>query len=289
MLVPSYRDLLVAAARQADPAVVSVELPEQWYKVKVHGVPTRRYLANGLGLAREEIELGTEYRLKRDPIWLRNPEEIREQKGSTIVITVGSLEEARKILINGIRFGGSRYRTEHYWDLGADTVCPRCCGIGHYSFRACGDRPPLCFICAGPHEGADHVCKVVNCTTKPGTAGQHMPAKCGNCGGPHPATTGTCPKIREARKRLSKKREPSVGPLGGQELIQAMIPSSPGFAVVVSSQEATQIPERETPQPQPEDTQPPQTPKTPVLQGDEDMGNAQTPRAGTGPSSTAEC
>ncbi|KAL2012984.1 hypothetical protein VTN00DRAFT_509 [Thermoascus crustaceus] len=44
MLLPDYKDLLVAAARQADPAVISVELPEQWYRVKVHGVPTKRYL-----------------------------------------------------------------------------------------------------------------------------------------------------------------------------------------------------------------------------------------------------
>lgn len=156
MLVPHYSDLLVTAACQADPAVVSVELPEQWYRVKVHRVPTGRYLILGLGLAREEIELGTEYRLKRDPVWLRNPQELKdsEKKGSTIVITVGSLEEARKILINGIRFGVSRYHTEHYWELGADTVCPRCCGIGHKSFRACGDRPPCCFICAGACDGS---------------------------------------------------------------------------------------------------------------------------------------
>lgn len=214
MLVPHYRDLLVTAACQAGPAVVSVELPEQWYRVKVHGVPTRRYLTLGLGLAREEIELGTEYRLKRDPIWLRKPQELKdsEKKGSTIVITVGSLEEAQKNLINGIRFGGSRYRTEHYWELGADTVCPRCCGIGHNSFRDCGDRPPCCFICAGAHEGAEHACKVVNCPARPGIACQHMPAKCGNCGGSHPAMAGTCPKIRDARKRLSKQREPNKEP-----------------------------------------------------------------------------
>lgn len=264
--------------------------------VKVHGVPTGRYLANGLGLAREEIELGSEYRLKRDPTWLRNPEEIREQKGSTIVITVGSLAEARKILINGIRFGGSRYRTEHYWGLGADTVCLRCRGIGHCSFRACGDRPPLCFICAGPHEGADHTCKVINCTIKPGTACEHMPAKCGNCGGPHPATTGTCPKIREARKRLSKQRGPGRGPLGRQESVEAIITSSTGLTVVATNQEATQAPEgdpetsrpREIPT-QIEDTRPPQTPRTPTVLGDVDMGNVQTPRAGTGPSSIAVC
>ena len=97
-------DSLVAAARQVDPAIISVELPEQWYRVKVHGVPIKRYLSCGLGLAREEIELGTDYQLKRDPTWLRSPRELRGQKGSTIVITVGSLEEARKLLINGLAY-----------------------------------------------------------------------------------------------------------------------------------------------------------------------------------------
>jgi hypothetical protein len=201
MLVPQYRDVLVAAARQADRAVVSVELPEQWYKVKVHGVPTRRYFHLGLALAREEIELGTGIKLMRDPTWLRNPQDI-EGNGSTIVITIGSHDELKRVLINGIRFGGTRYKTELFWELGADTVCPRCCGIGHKNFRACGDRPPCCYVCADAHEGSEHTCKVVSCTAKPGTACQHAPAKCANCGGPHPATAGTCPKIREARRRL---------------------------------------------------------------------------------------
>ena len=31
MLVPSYDDLLITAVRQAHAAVISVELPEQWY------------------------------------------------------------------------------------------------------------------------------------------------------------------------------------------------------------------------------------------------------------------
>ncbi|BCR87741.1 uncharacterized protein ACHE_40305A [Aspergillus chevalieri] len=132
MLLPDYKDLLVTAAWQADPAVISVELPEQWYRVKVHGVPIKRYLTCGLALAREEIELGTEYQLKRNPTWLRSSKELHtsNQKCSTIVITVGSLE-ARRLLINSIRFGGSRYKTEQYWETGVDTVCPRCCQLGH--------------------------------------------------------------------------------------------------------------------------------------------------------------
>lgn len=209
MLVPVHWDLVVAAARQADPAIISAELPEQWYRVKVHGVPTRRYLSCGLGLAREEIELGTRIRLKRDPTWLRRHRDVQDgtRKWSTIVVTVGSLEEARELLVHGIRFGGSRYKTEHYWEVGVDTVCPRCCRLGHRSFKACGSNPPSCFICAGPHEGHEHTCRVLDCSAKAGTACQHMPAKCGNCGGPHSATAGNCPARRAARKQQRDGRE----------------------------------------------------------------------------------
>ena len=86
--------------------MISVELLEQWYRVKVHGVPIRRYLICGLALARKEIELGTGYQLKRNPTWLWISKELHNsnQKSSTIVITVGSLEEVRRLLINGIRF-----------------------------------------------------------------------------------------------------------------------------------------------------------------------------------------
>ena len=246
MVIPYYRDALMAAICPADPAVVSVELPEQWYRVKVHGVPLRRYLTFGLGLAREEIELGTNYRLKRDPTWLRDPRELREggKKGSTIVVTVGSLEEARTMLINGLRFGGHRFQTEHFWQLGADCVCPRCCGIGHTSYRACGNRPPCCYICAGNHEGTEHACKVITCQAKAGTACIHLPAKCGNCGGDHLATARLCPMIRQARRRLSK-RTGEDSDIGHQhQQIQALIPSSPGFAVVVASQPAQQAPKQ---------------------------------------------
>jgi len=248
MVIPYYRDALLAAICQADPAVVSVELSEQWHRVKVHGVPLRRYLTLGLGLAREEIELSTNYRLKRDPKWLRDPKELREEdkKGSTIVVTVGSLEEARTMLINGLRFGGRRFSTEHFWQMGADSVCPRCCGIGHTSYRACGDRPPCCYICAGNHEGIEHACKVITCHAKTGIACIHLPAKCGNCGGDHPATARLCHQIRQARQRLSKRAETSPNPRDPQ--VQALVPSSPGFAVVVASQPAQQAPTRYNPE-----------------------------------------
>jgi hypothetical protein len=141
MVIPYYRDALIAVICQADPVVVSIKLSKQWHQVKVHGVPLRRYLTLGLGLAQEEIELSTNYRLKRDPTWLQDPKELREEdkKGSTIVVTVGSLGEAQTILINGLCFRGYRFSIEYFWQMGADSVYPRCCGIGHTSYRAYGD------------------------------------------------------------------------------------------------------------------------------------------------------
>lgn len=100
MILPSYKDLLVAAARQADPAVISVELSEQWYHIKVHRVPIRHYLTCRLTLAYEEVELSTEYQPKRNLTWLWSSKELQSgnQKGSSAIITLDSLEEARGFL-----------------------------------------------------------------------------------------------------------------------------------------------------------------------------------------------
>ncbi|EED14175.1 hypothetical protein TSTA_103940 [Talaromyces stipitatus ATCC 10500] len=90
-LVPVYNDTLLAAVRQTDPAVISVEISEQWHRVKVQAVPVDRYMYNdqGLALAQEEIELGTPYRLKREPTWLKRAKTIQasNQRFATIVIT----------------------------------------------------------------------------------------------------------------------------------------------------------------------------------------------------------
>jgi hypothetical protein len=94
MLIPTYNDMLLYAIRQVDMAVISVEVSEQWHRVKVQAVPTRRYMSTeqGLALARKEIELGTSYRLKRQPTWLKSSKALQasNQKFATMVITVGS-------------------------------------------------------------------------------------------------------------------------------------------------------------------------------------------------------
>ncbi|QGA12365.1 hypothetical protein EYB26_000009 [Talaromyces marneffei] len=93
VLVPAYNDMLLTAIRRADPAVISVEISEPWRRVKVHRVPIRRYInsSNGLELAREEMEIGTPFRLKRDPTWLKRPRALRARRQgfATVVVTIG--------------------------------------------------------------------------------------------------------------------------------------------------------------------------------------------------------
>ena len=87
-------------------------------------------------------------------------------------------------------------------------------------------------------EGAEHVCRIVDCPAKPGTACRHIPAKCGTCGGPHSATAGNCPAKRAARKELWKRTTESKNIFPPAESPQRMtspepaIPSSPWFTVV---------------------------------------------------------
>jgi hypothetical protein len=157
-------------------------------------------------------------------------------------------------------------------------VCPRCCGIGHRSFKACGDRPPKCLICAGPHEGLNHTCNVVNCVSKPGKACQHMPARCGNCGGNHPATAANCPTKRQARKELSKTKSQD-----------ASIPSSSSFAILTPNRLRSNSKSRS---PLPDTATTPQmaaTDNRPTTPRDTNMGDMQTPRPQAGRASSNIC
>ena len=98
------------------------------------------------------------FRLKWDPTWLKSSKRIRagRQHSAAIVLTVGSLEEARELLNMGLRLGGCHYKTEAYMDTNPESVCVRCCGIGHSSYLECKNRAPRCSICAGDHEALSH-------------------------------------------------------------------------------------------------------------------------------------
>ena len=250
VLVPAYNDMLITAARRYDPAVISVEISEQWQRVKVHGVPVHRYMnsENGLSLAREEIELQGVFKLKRDPVWLVSPRKLktRKQQSATIVVTVGSGDDARKMIKFGLQFGTRRHTTEAYKEVNPESVCTRCCGIGHSNHLGCKGRPPKCSICAGDHETLSHACNVVECRGRPGKACQHCLIKCANCGEAHEATSPRCPLVKQARKHALQRirdrhlqhRLPAgqqvgvVVPLPPKPQLEPPKESSPGLAPV---------------------------------------------------------
>lgn len=56
------------------------------------------------------------------------------------MITVSNEIEAKRLLANGLRFGGAVKKVEKYWEAGPGLVCIRYCGIGHERQGSCGDR-----------------------------------------------------------------------------------------------------------------------------------------------------
>lgn len=203
-----------------------------------------------------------------------------------IVATVSSQEEAQRLINSGLRFGGTRHRVTQYWEVGADTVCPRCCGIGHASFGGCHERPPCCFICGGPHEGLNHACQVVNCPTKEGQPCLHHPAKCGNCEGSHQALDRSCPRLREARKQWKQRKDRALQ----ERDARAWIPDHLPLAVVVSTPKSMPKPKpmpKPTPEPTPEPMPEPMPeptpegghpePRQPIEGPEESMDDAKAP------------
>ena len=59
-LLPRRSNLLIRAVKAVDPAVVGIEILEQWQRLKVHGMPLERYLGEGkMELLKREVESAT--------------------------------------------------------------------------------------------------------------------------------------------------------------------------------------------------------------------------------------
>lgn len=201
-----YGPLVLTAAQEVDPTITDVEKTERWRKMRVHGVTLDRYLKEGgLGLAREEIEL-TGVPLAYEPHWIKN-DTLAERfhtgaiKQSTLVVTVKSKQASDTMLAKGLLFGGKRHEVERFWLPGEGGICTHCCGPDH--FGKCTEQAK-CFVCAGEHEGAKHLCATTGCGKKSEPC-DHEVARCANCGGQHMATSRRCPeRMQRARKHKEK-------------------------------------------------------------------------------------
>lgn len=198
-----YAPAVMSAVQKLDPAVVSIEKTEKWRKLRVHGVALDRYMTeSGLDLAREEIEVMTGSQLPYAPRWIKG-DTLAERfdsgaiKRSTLVLTVKTKHAADTILAKGLSFGGRRHEAERFWKKGEGSMCMQCCGQDH--FGRCPESAK-CYICAGEHEGAKHLCVAEGCGKKEEPC-EHHAAKCANCGGAHMATSRKCPERFESRQR----------------------------------------------------------------------------------------
>jgi hypothetical protein len=210
-----YGELILMAARKADPGVIAVESNETWTRLKIHGVPLRRYMrddtAEGLQLLREEIEAENPGVTVPLASWLAAPRVVRarwqreEINNSSVVFAVKERSAADRLCTKGLRAAGVYYTVERYIPDGPDVICTRCCDWGHIEEK-CKHSTPRCMWCAGNHRSSDHRCIVTLCSAKPGDRCKHTTEKCCNCGGNHNARSKHCPRKIEAIRRAKALR-----------------------------------------------------------------------------------
>lgn len=168
-------------------------------------------------LFKKEVESSTGVQLKTIPRWLIHEDRLRERqelgnyRGSSIVITVANNADATHLCAKGLRFGGTLKVVKRYWEAGAGSVCPICCGIGHDRLGRCGERPAQCTLCAGAHKVEEHKCGVNGCEVGFGKICSHVTALCANCKSRHQARSGKFPARQRAEKETRRKKSGKVG------------------------------------------------------------------------------
>ena len=212
-LVKNHSNIIIRVAKAVDVGVIGVKALERWQRLKVHGMSLARYLGEGkMEVLCREIESSTGIQLKTVPCWLISESQLEKRlesgtgRGSAIVITVGTSEEASKLCSGGLRFGGALKVVEKYWEARPSSVCLSCAGIGHDCLGECKNRAVQYVICAGAHKVQDHRCGVIGCTMKMGKICTHVTPKCANCGAKHQATTFRCPARLKAQAEAWKEK-----------------------------------------------------------------------------------
>jgi hypothetical protein len=210
-----YNNIILLAARKADPGVIAVESNETWVRLKIHGVSLRRYMkedpAVGLRLLREEIEAENPGVTIPTAGWLTAPRLVKarwsrgEISSSSVVLAVKERSAADRLRTKGLKAAGIYYSVERYIPAGPDAICSRCCAWGHIEEK-CEHPTPRCMWCAGNHRSSDHRCLVTLCSAKPGDRCPHLTEKCCNCGGKHNARSKHCPQKTEAIRRAKAIR-----------------------------------------------------------------------------------
>jgi hypothetical protein len=223
-LIENWHDLIINAARGADKGVTEVEASDAWIKLRVHGLPLRRFMgrgSEGVMKIKEDIEAENPgCKLLPSVRWLGNPVVLREKMrtgektASTAVITVKGRKAAGELTQHKAMIGGIRYTVDRYIAAGPDSMCEICCGWGHLQSKCAMPTMPRCAYCAGKHKTDAHQCPMTGCQAKAGQNCKHTKEQCANCKGTHGARSRECPlkkaavaKAREERATWRERRE----------------------------------------------------------------------------------
>jgi hypothetical protein len=130
-----------------------------------------------------------------------------------VAFVVKSQKVAARIIKEGIRAGGIKYRVERYIETGPDTLCRICARWGHADHLCTTTTQPRCVFCAGGHATEEHKCLFAGCEAVKGSNCKHTKEKCVNCKGAHIASSYKCEhkkaafgKAKEERKTFRMRR-----------------------------------------------------------------------------------
>jgi hypothetical protein len=203
-----FKDLIITAARSVDKGVIDLQPNDTWTRLKIHGVPLKRYLGRGtegLEKLREEfVAENNDLEIPTRIYWLGSPTRIKERfnngeiVASSVVFAVRGHAEIQKLMRVGIKAAGMRYEVETFLSAGPDSMCAICSRWGHIENKCQFSKLPRCMYCAGPHLTSQHKCNVVGCKAGEGKLCHHTTEKCCNCKGSHIARSGRCKAKTEA-------------------------------------------------------------------------------------------
>ena len=123
--------------------------------------------------------------------WLTRPETLREKSHSSTILTVSSQEDVELLMrhIRRVIMYGRLASFSRYQDTKPIKQCLTCWAYGHLKCN----KGPKCRTCAGDHKESDHTCLECPQSENNHTQCTHMPSKCANCNGQHPADDTRCP------------------------------------------------------------------------------------------------
>ena len=161
---------------------------ETWYKVILHGIPTRDFNNEaGMDMILQEIKTFNEgYNPVGTPFWLTAKDKRASQYKGSVVVAFKTEAEATKAIRNRLYIAGISVRVDKLYSTAKSTQCTKCQGYGHLPSYC--KKKPICRLCSEVHATSQHKCN----TCQSSQSCIHLTPKCINCKGAHIASSKSC-------------------------------------------------------------------------------------------------